>query len=183
MSSASLPNPLGGALPERAPSRPEIVKPVPPKPRPRGVWWGLAALAIVGGIGAYLNGGRVPPGERGGGSSASVFRTAAISFGDLQRTLRVTGSISAERFAGVIAPQLRGSRSSYGGNRGSSRGAMSASASMFGGSDSSSSSSSTSTTSSSSSSSALTINSSNTANSTSSSSDTSGGAASTAAAS
>src|SRR5260370_39376371 len=117
MSSASLPNPLGGALPERAPSRPEIVKPVPPKPRPRGVWWGLAALAIVGGIGTYLNGGRVPPGERGGGSSTSVFRTAAISFCDLQRTLRETGSITAARLAGVIAPQLHGSRSSYGGKR------------------------------------------------------------------
>src|SRR5260370_9709205 len=187
MSGGSVPNPLGGALPERAPSRPEpprpkIVKPVPPRPRRRGVWWGLAAVAIVGGIGAYLNGGRVPPNQGGGGSSAAIFRTAAIAFGDLHRTLRVTGSISGERFAGVIAPQLRGSRSSYGGNRMSSRGAMSASASMFGGSDSSSSSSSTSTTSSSSSSSsALTINSSNTANSTSSSSDTSGRAASTAA--
>src|SRR5260370_24232430 len=134
MSSASLPNPLGGALPERAPSRPEIVKPVPPKPRRRGVWWGLAAVAIVGGIGAYLNGGRVPPGERGGGSSASVFRTAAISFGDLQRTLRVTGSFSAERFAGVIAPQLRGSRSSYGGKRGSSRVVKSAAARLVFGS-------------------------------------------------
>src|SRR5260370_1112574 len=95
MSSASVPNPLGGALPERAPLGPEppgpkIVKPVPPRPRPRGLWWGLAALAIVGGIGAYLNGGRVPPSQGGGGPSAAVFRTAAVSFGDLHRTLRVT---------------------------------------------------------------------------------------------
>jgi len=61
----------------------------------------LAALAIVGGIGAYLNGRHLPPREGGGGPSATVFRTAAVSFGDLHRTLRVTGSISAERFAGV----------------------------------------------------------------------------------
>src|SRR5882724_11640489 len=172
MSSASVPNPLGGALPDRAPSRPEpsrpqIVKPAPRKPRPRAMWWGLAALAIAGAVGAYWNAGRVPPREGGGGPSSTVFRTAAISVGDLHRTLRVTGSISAERFAAVIAPQLRGSRSSYSGSRGSSRGAMSASASVFGGSPAPA----TTTTSSSTSSSpsASTVTSSNTANSTSSS--------------
>src|SRR5262245_37474206 len=121
MSSASVPNPVGGALPQGAPSRPEIVKPAPPKPRPRGLWWGLAALAITAGVGLYLNRDRMPT-KQGGGSSSGVMRTAMISVGDIHRTLRITGSVSAERFAAIIAPQLRGNRGSYGGNRMSSRG-------------------------------------------------------------
>ena len=133
MSSASVPNPLGGALPQRAPSRPEIVKPVPPRPRPRGMWWGLAAVTIVAGAGLYLNRDRLAPKEGGGGPTGTTVRTAIIAAGDVHRTLRVSGVITAERFAAVIAPQLRGSRGSFSGSRGSSRGAMSAAASVFGG--------------------------------------------------
>src|SRR6185369_672497 len=167
MSSASVPSPLGGALPQRAPSRPEIVKPVPPKPRPRGLLWGLVAVAIVAGAGLYLNRDRLSPKQGGGGSGGAIVRTAAIGVGDLHRTLRVSGVIAAERFAAVIAPQLRGSRSSVSGSRGSSRGAMSAAASVFGGSGgptSSSSSSGSSSSSSSQSASTMTVTSSNTAN-------------------
>jgi len=93
------------------------------------LWWGLAAVTIVAGAGLYLNRDRVAPKE-GGGSTGTTVRTAAIAAGDLNRTLRVTGTITAERFAAVIAPQLRGSRGSFSGSRGSSRGSMSG---VFGG--------------------------------------------------
>jgi hypothetical protein len=38
-------------------------------------------------------------------------RTGGIIVGDVRRTLRVAGTIQAERFASIMAPQLRGSRS------------------------------------------------------------------------
>src|ERR1700730_14033484 len=122
MSSASVPNPLGGeALPQ--PSRPEIVKPIPPKRRPRALAWGLAALAIIAGAALYLNlnRDRVPPENGGGGLSVAAFRTAVIATGELKRTLRLSGTIQAERFAALLAPQLHGNRGSMSGNRGSSR--------------------------------------------------------------
>src|SRR5580693_4963634 len=102
MSSASVPNPLGGgALPQQTPPRPEIVKPAPPKPRPRALGWGLAALAILAGVGLYWNRGRVPPENGGGGPSVAAFRTAVVSYGELKRTVRLGGSIQAERFAAL----------------------------------------------------------------------------------
>src|SRR2546425_11734173 len=113
MSGASVPIPLGGALPQRAPSRPEIVKPAPPRPRPRGLWLGLAALAVVAGAGLYLNRDRVSP-KQGGGSSGGASRMATIAGGDIQRTFRVTGSVRAEGFEAILAPQLRGNRRRYG---------------------------------------------------------------------
>src|SRR5258708_18541343 len=91
MSSASLPDPFGGALPQRAPSRPEpsgpkIVKPVPPRPRSRALWLGLAAAAIVAGAGLYLNRDRLAPPEGGGGPGGTVVRTAVIAARGLHRT-------------------------------------------------------------------------------------------------
>ncbi len=47
-----------------------------------------------------------------------VVRTATITTGDLERTIRVSGVVQAERFAALMAPRLRGSRGasgSYGG--------------------------------------------------------------------
>src|SRR5882672_8396921 len=139
-SGAPLPNPLGGALPQRTrpePSGPKIVKPVPPRPRPHALWWGLALAAIVAGAGLYLNRDRLAPKEGGGSTGGTVVRTAVIAAGDLHRTLRVTGVITAERFSAVIAPQLRGSRGSMSGSRGTTRGSMSAASSVFGGASSS----------------------------------------------
>src|SRR5258705_13895343 len=95
MSSASVPNPLGGALPQRAPSRPEIVKPIPPRPRPRGLLWGLAAVAIVAGAGLYLNRDRLAPKEGGGGPTGAAGRMAAIGGGGLHLTFRVGGGITS----------------------------------------------------------------------------------------
>src|SRR6266576_6886469 len=120
MSSAS--NPYGNALPLPAP-RPEIVKPVPPKPRPRGLMWGAAALAILAAAGVYVERSRVAPKENSGGPRAAIVRTAVVAVGDVHRTMRVGGSISAERFAAITAPRLQGNRGSMQGNRMSSRGA------------------------------------------------------------
>jgi multidrug resistance efflux pump len=41
----------------------------------------------------------------------TVVHTAGIIVGDVQRSIRVTGTIQAEKFSTIMAPQLRGSRS------------------------------------------------------------------------
>jgi biotin carboxyl carrier protein len=43
-----------------------------------------------------------------------VVRTATITTGDLERTIRVSGVVQAERFAALMAPRLRGSRGASG---------------------------------------------------------------------
>src|SRR5215472_17042693 len=98
MSSASVPNPNErGALPGPAP-RPEIVRPSPPPRRHRAYGWIAAALVIAAAAaGLYWNRQRVTA-EKGGGPAATAIPTAVVSFGDLHRTVRLGGSIQAERF-------------------------------------------------------------------------------------
>ena len=164
MSSASLPNRGDGhALPDQAPSRPEIVRPAPSKGRPRGLRWGALAALLLSAGGIYLARSR-PPAEKGGGAGAASLRTAAVAFGDLHRTVRLSGTIQAERFAALLAPRLRGDRGSASGNRNSSR-------------NSSSNSSSVSSASSAVSASTTAVVSTNTSTSTSASADTSGASA------
>src|SRR5262245_29767857 len=150
MSSASLPrlSPGGGAAPAPAP-RPQVVHPAPRKPRKLGL--GLTAVivaALIGGAAWYLRNQK----EKGPSQSEVVTRTAAVGFGRLDRTIRVSGTIAAESFAAVMAPQLRGSRSDRrrGGSSGGGGGGSSSSGGSSGGSGSSSSSSSGSSSSSSS---------------------------------
>jgi len=45
----------------------------------------------------------------------SMLRTATIAAGDLDRTIRVSGIVTAEKFAALMAPRLRGSRNASGG--------------------------------------------------------------------
>lgn len=108
MSSVSAPTPdrrLPGASP--APG-PRIVPPAPGRIR----WIAIAASVLVAacvGFGLYLK-------SRASGEAArrtaetSQVRTAIVGFGDIQRTIRIAGTVSAEHFAAVMAPRLRGSR-------------------------------------------------------------------------
>jgi len=112
MSSASLPSSLPGtATPVKPPAAPELVRPAPGKPR-HGWRWLLIALAIVA-VGslawiARRQAGAAKP-------ETAVLRTATIAAGDLDRTIRVSGIVTAEKFAALMAPRLRGSRSASGG--------------------------------------------------------------------
>jgi len=44
----------------------------------------------------------------------AALRTATITTGDIQRTIRLSGVVTAERFAALMAPRLRGSRPASG---------------------------------------------------------------------
>src|SRR5438309_1716574 len=112
MSSASLPSTVPGtAAPVKPPSAPELVRPVPGKPRHRWRWLLIAlAMVAVGGAAwiARQQAGKAKP------ETASL-RTATIAAGDLDRTIRVSGIVTAEKFAALMAPRLRGNRNASGG--------------------------------------------------------------------
>lgn len=75
----------------------------------------LATVVCVAGV-AWI--GKELWGARPATQEAVVVRTATIATGDLERTIRVSGVVQAERFAALMAPRLRGSRGvsgSYGG--------------------------------------------------------------------
>jgi biotin carboxyl carrier protein len=112
MSSSPLPQPGGGRASAPAPALvPQPPAPVPHRSRKPFVLGVFVVLAIALGVGYYLNRGR--PTEQGDGGG-TILRTAAVATGDLHSTVRVNGVISAERFASLLVPQVRGSRSDRG---------------------------------------------------------------------
>jgi len=72
----------------------------------------LILIAAGGGSAFYLT--RHGAGSPSGKTASAGIRTATVSFGDVRKTVRVAGTISAERFAALLAPQLRGSRTDRG---------------------------------------------------------------------
>ena len=144
MSTASAPKPVPGsqgtAAPVAAPG-PRIVQPSPGRSR----WIGLGLLILIAaaaGFAFYLK--ARPAGRRAPGSAeGATLRTATIGFGDIQKTVRISGTIAAEKFAALMVPRLRGSRRDRG--RGGST-ASSTSSSSASGSTSTSSSTTASTT-------------------------------------
>src|SRR5262245_19320596 len=106
-SNAPLPGHGGGAKP--APAR-ETPAPslVPPKPEPekrRTALWGvLAAIAVVaGGVGLYRNQSQPKTGEGGPGI---VVPTMVLATGHVNETIRVSGTVSAQNFAALLAPRI-----------------------------------------------------------------------------
>lgn len=89
----------------------------PPPPRRTGGFFALLALLAGAGLGAWLYESPADiAGTTGGGGGASFFRTVNASTGEFRQTLRVGGSIRAEEFAAIRAPQIRtGSRGGGGG--------------------------------------------------------------------
>ena len=84
----------------------------PAKERRKGLpgWaWMLLLLALIaGGWLAWRQlGQQLKP---GGPAGIQAVRTAVAKAGEVQRTLRLTGTTSAERFASLTVPQLRGMR-------------------------------------------------------------------------
>jgi len=72
----------------------------------------MVALAIVAvGTAAWITRRKTGAAK----PEAAVLRTARIATGDLDRTIRVSGIVTAEKFAALMAPRLRGSRGASGG--------------------------------------------------------------------
>src|SRR5215471_3760603 len=102
--------PQGGAevLPVQHVPGPSMVPP-PRRAKRRTALWGIliALLAVAGGTAVYLNRSQPKPGEAGAGVAIP---TMVISMGDLHSTIRVSGTVTAEKFAALLAPRIMGSR-------------------------------------------------------------------------
>ena len=104
---SSLPGPQG--TPSGLPSTPE-----PKRPRSKA---GLLLLAVVAlaGVGWFAWRQMSPSQQIGGSGGPQFVRTAVVAAGTVQRTIRLTGATTAEKFASLTAPQLRGGRGGGGG--------------------------------------------------------------------
>ncbi len=71
----------------------------------------LVVVAVAGGLFYQRNSAAK---RDAAGAAVQTIRTTSVSGGGVDRTLRLTGTTSAENFVSLIAPQLRGSRSGGG---------------------------------------------------------------------
>lgn len=98
------PNPLTqpAGAPEQARS--------PVSRRRRGSpWLVLTVFAVVAVLG-WLAWRQWSPAARSGAKATAGVRTAAVVQGTLQKTIRLAGTTTAEKYVSLIAPQLRGGR-------------------------------------------------------------------------
>lgn len=94
---------------------PEIVPPKPLKRRQTALWGvALCVLVLAGAYGLYQN-SNSKSSTSGGGPVVTV-ATTAVAMGDLNASIRVNGTVSAQNFASLLAPRITGSRSGI--NRG-----------------------------------------------------------------
>lgn len=112
-------------VPQPEAPKPSVVPPLEPRKRSPAKWLiSLFLILILGGL-AYW---KFRPAAKTGGPVITVPVTSAIA-GDLQRTVRVTGTVAARNFASLLAPRVLGSRSNV--NRGGMGGALAGGASDF----------------------------------------------------
>ncbi|MEZ5354961.1 MAG: hypothetical protein R2762_20180 [Bryobacteraceae bacterium] len=98
------PNPAPSQTPA---SEPEHVRP----PRSWGLWiFLLLVVAAVAGGFWYRQAQATAKTQ----ATFAQLRTHVVKAGPLERTLRLTGTTSAEKYASLLAPQLRGSRGGFG---------------------------------------------------------------------
>jgi biotin carboxyl carrier protein len=84
---------------------------VPPHRRESHRWrWIAGGLVVAAGIAGLVWQRRAAQSEQASRLSATVVRTAPAARGKLERTLRLTGTTGALRFASLTAPMMRGSR-------------------------------------------------------------------------
>ncbi|MEZ5401640.1 MAG: efflux RND transporter periplasmic adaptor subunit [Bryobacteraceae bacterium] len=91
------------------PAAPAKVK--APAPRRWGRWVGLLLVAAAAAGVYWYQTGQIR--ARSAATIAAV-RTHVVAAGPVVQTLRLTGTTSAERYASLLAPQLRGSRGGFG---------------------------------------------------------------------
>lgn len=96
--------------PSTPPGVPEIVKPAAKPPRKRGLWLLLLVAAIGAGAAWWFVARPATESANADRAAASAVRTVTVAQGNVVKTLRLTGSTGAERFASLLVPQLRGSR-------------------------------------------------------------------------
>jgi HlyD family secretion protein len=118
---SSLPNPSSGPGPVRLPASPPVPgptivpRPVDPKKPRRLAGFLLAAVVLVAGAAGWYWKSRAQQDTNAGGPVVTV-PVIAAGFGNLQSTVRIAGTVAAERYASIMAPRMQGNRNNY--NRG-----------------------------------------------------------------
>ena len=102
--------------------RPTVVPPRDPGRRRKALWISLALLVAAAGVAFYFKSQSALAGG-GGGPIVTVPAVAAV-VGELDRKVRVTGTVAAKNFAALLAPRIQGSRSNT--NRGGMGGSLGA---------------------------------------------------------
>jgi HlyD family secretion protein len=113
--SAPLPDPgREPQAPKPAGPRPSVVPPREPGRRGPAKWLiALALVVLAGGVALYF---RTQAAKTGGGGPVVTVPVVSVAVGDVNRTVRVTGTVAAKNFASLLAPRIQGSRSNT--NRG-----------------------------------------------------------------
>src|ERR1035438_5400272 len=101
--------------------RPTVVPPRQPSRRRKALWISLALLVIAAGVAVYF---KNQSALGGGGGPIITVPTVAAVVGELDRKVRVTGTVAAKVFAPLLAPRIQGSRSNT--NRGGMGGSLGA---------------------------------------------------------
>jgi multidrug efflux pump subunit AcrA (membrane-fusion protein) len=123
LNSAPMPDPRREPnAPQPLVPKPSVVPPREPGKRRRPTRWvvALALVVIAGGLAFYLK-TQAATKTGGGGPTISV-PVVSVVVGDLNRTIRVSGTVAAQNFAALLAPRIQGSRSNT--NRGGMGGDM-----------------------------------------------------------
>jgi HlyD family secretion protein len=76
--------------------------------------WIVGLVLIAAAVGAAAFWQRQQAARQAAASKTEVIRTHKVSGGGVDRTVRLTGTTSAENFVSLIAPQLHGSRGDHG---------------------------------------------------------------------
>ncbi len=92
---------------------PQVVPPPERQRRRRLRWWIVPAILLVG-IGLYVQWGRQRAAREQAAGAVAQVPVFKVEAGALERTLRVSGTTRAEKYASVLVPRLEGSRSGRG---------------------------------------------------------------------
>jgi HlyD family secretion protein len=107
----------GFAIPEVKPAEPrpapELV-PVPARRRKPSLWWWLLPVILLIGAGLYWRVARDRAARETAAGAMAQVPAAAAEVRPLERTIRLSGSTRAEKYARLIVPRLEGSRSGRG---------------------------------------------------------------------
>lgn len=131
MQAGSAPAPL--PQPTAPQPGPSLVPPQEPRRRRTALWGILAGVVLLGsGAAYYLKTGAQT--NTGGPGAILAVPTVAVSLGDLSSTIRVNGTVAAERSASLLAPRILGSRGDFNrGGDGGGRGGGGGGGGMMGG--------------------------------------------------
>lgn len=107
----------GFAVPEVRPAEPrpapELV-PLPARRRKPSLWWWWLPLILLIGAGLYWKLARDRAARESAAGAVAQVPAVAVDVRPLERTIRLSGSTRAEKYASLLVPRLEGSRSGRG---------------------------------------------------------------------